>query len=89
MNFSLFLIVNLNEYFMEAKKQKKQKILVVDDSIENIRIIGSILRENAFQVGFATSGQQALDILNSREEEYDLVLLDVNMPGSMEWKYVQ
>lgn len=66
---------------METKLKKKQKILVVDDNSENIRVIGSILRENDFQVGFATGGQQTLEILNSREEEYDLVLLDVNMPG--------
>ena len=66
---------------MATAHDEKKKILVVDDNSENIRIIGSILRENAFQVGFATGGQQALDILESKVEAYDLVLLDVNMPG--------
>ncbi len=65
---------------METKQEKKHKILVVDDNSENIRIIGSILRESAFLVGFATGGKQALDILMNEEEDYDLVLLDVNMP---------
>ncbi len=67
---------------MEAMQKKKHKILVVDDNSENIRIIGSILRENSFLVGFATGGQQALDILMKKEDDYDLVLLDVNMPGT-------
>lgn len=66
---------------METTRVKKHKILVVDDNSENIRIIGSILRQNAYQAGFATSGQQALDILEAKDEDYDLVLLDVNMPG--------
>jgi two-component system, sensor histidine kinase and response regulator len=66
---------------MAATMEKKNKILVVDDNSENIRIIGSILRENAYQVGFAMGGQQALDVLETRGKEYDLILLDVNMPG--------
>jgi two-component system, sensor histidine kinase and response regulator len=66
---------------MKTILENKKKIFIVDDNNENIRIIGSILRENAFQVGFATGGLQALDILDSQAEDYDLVLLDVNMPG--------
>lgn len=66
---------------MKTTQTKRFKILVVDDHSENIRIIGSILRQHGFQVGFATSGQQALDILEARDEDYDLVLLDINMPG--------
>ncbi len=65
---------------METKHEKRHKILVVDDNSENIRIIGSILRQNGYQVGYATGGQQALDIMEAKDEEYDLVLLDVNMP---------
>lgn len=66
---------------METAQGKKHKILVVDDNSENIRIIGSILRQTNYNVGFATGGQQALDILEVNSKDYDLVLLDVNMPG--------
>ncbi|MBN2616612.1 MAG: hybrid sensor histidine kinase/response regulator [Bacteroidales bacterium] len=66
---------------MEITHSRKYKVLVVDDNSENIRIIGSILRQNDYQVGFATRGQQALDILGEKGEDYDLILLDVNMPG--------
>lgn len=61
--------------------KKKKRILVVDDNVENIRVIGSILRENGFYAGYATDGQQALDILKGNEAAFDLLLLDVNMPG--------
>lgn len=65
---------------METPEQKKYKVLVVDDNNQNIQVIGTVLRQNNYLVGFATSGQQALDILNEKDEDYDLVLLDVNMP---------
>ncbi len=60
--------------------KNKHKILVVDDHNENIRIIGSVLRQNNYKVGFATRGKHALEILNNQKENYDLILLDVNMP---------
>ena len=53
----------------------------MDDNAENIRVIGSILRQNGFNVGYAIDGQQALDILQGIEVAFDLLLLDVNMPG--------
>ena len=59
---------------------KQHTILVVDDNTENIRTIGSILREHNYQVGFALGGKQALDLLDSQDQGYDLVLLDINMP---------
>lgn len=60
-------------------EQKQSKILAVDDNHQNIKVIGSILRKANYQVGFAFNGQQALDLLEA-SNDYDLVLLDVNMP---------
>ena len=66
---------------MTTTQEKKKRILVVDDNTENIRVIGSILRQQGYNAGFAMDGQQALEILNGSIEEFDLMLLDVNMPG--------
>lgn len=66
---------------MTTIQTKKKRILVVDDNTENIRVIGSILRQQGYNAGFAMDGQQALDILKGSFEEFDLMLLDVNMPG--------
>lgn len=57
------------------------KILVVDDNLENIKILGNLLRQYSFQAGFATNGEKAIEILKNNSAEYDLLLLDVNMPG--------
>jgi len=64
---------------MDENIENQFKILVVDDNHKNIQVIGSILREVGYSVGFALDGQQALTLLR-KTNDYDLVLLDVNMP---------
>ena len=66
---------------MTTTQKEKKRILVVDDNKENIRVIGSILRENGYSVGYAMNGEQAVEVLNENEAQFDLMLLDVNMPG--------
>lgn len=58
---------------------KEFKVLAVDDNPKNIQVIGSILMEANYEVGFAMDGKQALDLI-LESNDYDLVLLDVNMP---------
>jgi len=54
------------------------KILIVDDSMKNIQVVGSVLRDKNYRSGFAMSGKQALKMLE--KTQFDLILLDVNMP---------
>jgi signal transduction histidine kinase len=54
-------------------------ILIVDDNPQNLQLLGRILQENNFEIEFATSGIAALDWINIKN--FDLILLDVNMPG--------
>jgi len=53
-------------------------ILIVDDTPENIDILGGILR-NGYHILVANSGERALDLCHRHLP--DLVLLDVMMPG--------
>ena len=55
-----------------------KKILVVDDNIDSIMILRSILESQGFTVLTAQSGLEALEIV--AREIPDLVLLDVTMP---------
>ena len=64
---------------METNDKKNQKILIVDDQQKNIQVLGSLLRQENYIIGVATNGQQALEML-IESNDYDLVLLDVNMP---------
>lgn len=59
-------------------KTDEQYILIVDDVPKNIQLLGSILKEENYELEFATSGKEALEWLDSKS--FDLVLLDIMMP---------
>ncbi|MCW7754883.1 EAL domain-containing protein [Desulfobotulus sp. H1] len=61
--------------------QKEQAtLLIVDDTPANIDILGNLLMDN-YAIQVATSGQQALQLVQSHDRKPDLILLDVMMPG--------
>lgn len=53
-------------------------ILIVDDTVRNIQLLGTMLREKGYQISVAQNGIQALDAVAS--EMPDLILLDIMMP---------
>lgn len=53
-------------------------VLIVDDEVSNIEIMNAVL-EDHYEICFATSGEQALEV--ARSVLPDLILLDVLMPG--------
>lgn len=55
------------------------RILVVDDESQLRRALRTTLSALGFVVADAESGEAALDLL--RTERFDLILLDINMPG--------
>jgi two-component system, OmpR family, KDP operon response regulator KdpE len=55
------------------------KILVIDDDPQIRRVMRSTLTAHGYQVNDARSGEEGLEEL--RNSNYDLVLLDMNMPG--------
>jgi class 3 adenylate cyclase len=54
-------------------------VLVVDDIEANLRLMRAVLEPGGYEVLTATSGEQALELLGTRD--VDIVLLDVVMPG--------
>jgi len=64
----------------ETGKQPEEtsRILVVDDTPANLRLLISTLKQHAYIVHPATSGQAALRFLETMRP--DLILLDVRMP---------
>jgi two-component system KDP operon response regulator KdpE len=55
------------------------RILVVDDEPQMRRVLRSTLSALGFVVADAESGEAAIQKL--RDEKFDLILLDINMPG--------
>lgn len=55
-----------------------EKILIIDDDLDTLRLVGLMLQRQGYQISAATNGQQGLD--KAFEEDPDLILLDVMMP---------
>jgi class 3 adenylate cyclase/CheY-like chemotaxis protein len=55
------------------------KILIVDDTPQNIRLLEAVLAPRGYTLVTATSGMDALEKIAS--EQLDLILLDIVMPG--------
>ena len=64
-----------------AKWLPDMRVLVVDDSPTNLVVVGHILEHNGAVVQTANSGEEALLLLEETSNDYDAVLMDVQMPG--------
>ncbi len=56
-----------------------KKILVVDDDVDVLRLLGTRLRPNGYEVVFATDGISCMRKL--RSESPDLIILDLGLPA--------
>jgi CheY-like chemotaxis protein len=57
---------------------KAEKILVVDDERGIRYLLSDVLSDAGFEVSIAKDGQESLDQL--KENHFDLVITDINMP---------
>jgi len=55
-----------------------ERILLVDDDIDTLRLVGLMLQRQGFEVQVASNGPQALTM--AKAESPDLIVLDVMMP---------
>jgi CheY-like chemotaxis protein/MinD-like ATPase involved in chromosome partitioning or flagellar assembly len=55
-----------------------EKILIIDDDLDTLRLVGLMLQRQGYQISAATNGQQGLE--KAFDEDPDLILLDVMMP---------
>ncbi len=60
------------------KDSDKPLVLIVDDVPKNLQVLGNILRKKEYNIAAATSGKQALDMVEKVLP--DLILLDIMMP---------
>ncbi len=55
-----------------------EKILIIDDDVDTLRLVGLMLQRQGYQISAASNGSQGLS--KAFEERPDLILLDVMMP---------
>jgi CheY-like chemotaxis protein len=62
----------------------KASILVVDDDPEIVTMLSARLSKRGYQVSTASDGAKAIEL--AKGERFDIVLLDVMMPGKSGWE---
>jgi putative two-component system response regulator len=62
----------------DMKTGSRSNLLIIDDSLSNIELLGSILGAD-YDIAFASSGAEGLELASRLPT--DLILLDVMMPG--------
>ncbi|MEZ5070329.1 MAG: response regulator [Bacteroidales bacterium] len=56
----------------------RHRILIIDDLEKNIQLLANVLADQ-YEIEYATKGMDALQWI--RDESFDLILLDIVMPG--------
>ena len=59
-------------------KPENAQILIVDDTLKNIQVLGTILKQKGYKICVAQSGLKALE--TAEKLLPDLILLDIMMP---------
>lgn len=58
---------------------KSERILIVDDSLDNLRLTQLLLECEGYEVRMAEDAEQALGVLQGYRPE--LILMDIQLPG--------
>ncbi|MFT5224966.1 MAG: two-component system sensor histidine kinase RpfC [Polaribacter sp.] len=73
-------VVTMANHYEKYSGSGTLNILVAEDNIVNQLVIEGILRKAGHSVFLCDSGDKALDILSSRPDEIDMLIVDMNMP---------
>lgn len=56
-------------------------ILLIEDNLEYIQMLESILRGHGYQVTKANNGEDGLEIIKENNKSIDIIITDFHMPG--------
>jgi len=56
------------------------KLLIVEDDIINQKVLSNILKSSGIDVHIANNGMEAVNMVKERRIDFDMVLMDINMP---------
>ena len=63
------------------ESNNKVRMLVIDDDDFVRRFLGSVCEDNGWIMDEAENGPQGIELVKTKPNDYDIVLLDIKMPG--------
>ena len=64
--------------YVSSNFSPRADLLVIDDTLANLRLLVNLLRENGYKVRAVSNGYEALETI--QKSPPDLILLDILMP---------
>ena len=65
----------------QPQQGRTKVILIVEDDRQILALSQELLEHLGYQVVTATNGDQALTLFQQRQQDIDLIMLDLNLPG--------
>jgi CheY-like chemotaxis protein len=62
------------------KEFSGKNILIVEDNLINQKVLINLLHHSDIHISVANNGQEAVDLVKESKIDFDLVLMDINMP---------
>ena len=73
-------VASMADYLSRRHEARSLRVLVAEDNEVNQTVLTAILERAGHQVQIVANGEQALDILVERDNEFNIIILDMNMP---------
>ncbi len=73
------MLVTQHTLVEEAKHSLR--ILLAEDNPINRKLAGFMLTKAGYKLDVVTNGQEAVDVFTASPQNYDIILMDVHMPG--------
>ncbi len=71
----------VTQHSMREESKYSASILLAEDNPVNQKLAENLLTKAGYHVDIAGDGQEALDRYTNRPDAYDIILMDVQMPG--------
>lgn len=71
--------INQESFEQDAFLENK-RVLVAEDNLVNQQVVRGVLKKKAMQVTVVSNGCEALAAINSNLQDFDLILMDLEMP---------
>lgn len=66
------------------RKPKNFNILIVEDELNARRELGELMEHYGYSVSLAFSGRDAVTKVSKKKGEFDIILMDIIMPGEID-----
>ncbi|SFV71347.1 conserved protein of unknown function; putative sensory transduction histidine kinase [hydrothermal vent metagenome] len=62
------------------KEFSHKNLLIVEDNLINQKVLTNVLNHSGINISIANNGKEAVEIVNEGTNDFDVILMDINMP---------